>query len=103
MGDKGNIVDNEELASRLVEVLRALAHPLRLRLVATLCREPQTVGALSAGLRVRQSMVSQHLAVLRMVGLVEADRTGGTATYSIREPGLRRLVACLADCRQGGQ
>lgn len=102
MAEKGNIVKDVELARRLAEVLKALAHPLRLRLVASLCREPQTVGALCAELDVRQSMVSQHLAVLRMVGLVEADRGGGTATYSIREPGLQRLIACLADCNKGG-
>jgi DNA-binding transcriptional ArsR family regulator len=103
MAERWNIVHDIELAHRLAEVLKALAHPLRLRLVASLCREPQAVGGLCTELGVRQSMVSQHLAVLRMVGLVEADRAGGIATYSIREPGLRKLVECLADCRKGGQ
>jgi len=103
MTGQDSIIHDEDVAQRLAEVLKALAHPLRLRLVASLCRAPQTVGGLCTELGVRQSLVSQHLAVLRMVGLVEADRAGGTATYSIKEPGLQRLVGCLTECRGGGQ
>ena len=43
----------------------------------------------------RQAAVSQHLAPLRMLGLVAVDRTGGTATYSLKEPLLRSLVNCF--------
>jgi DNA-binding transcriptional ArsR family regulator len=93
------IIHEPEIAERLAEVLKALAHPLRLRLVASLCQEERNVQELCALLEARQALVSQHLSVLRMVGLVAAERSGGTATYSIKEPGLRNLVKCLTGCQ----
>jgi DNA-binding transcriptional ArsR family regulator len=93
------IISEPEKAERLAEVLKALAHPLRLRLVATLCQDERNVQELCGLLDARQALVSQHLSVLRMVGLVAAERSGGTATYSIKEPGLRNLVKCLTGCQ----
>ncbi len=99
---KSNIVEDLERAQQLAEMLKAVAHPLRLRSIAALCEDPQTVSQLCQRLDVRQSLVSQHLAVLRMVGLVHVDRTGGRATYSIKEQGLRNLIACVTDCKKEG-
>ncbi len=99
MGHALEIVNEPGRADRLAEVLKALAHPLRLRLVAALCLEERNVAQLCALLDARQALVSQHLSVLRMVGLLSADRSGGTATYSIMEPNLRNLVACLTGCQ----
>ena len=96
---KNNIVEDVERAQQLAEMLKAVAHPLRLRSIAALCENPLTVTQLCQRLEVRQSLVSQHLAVLRMVGLVHVDRNGGHATYSIKEQGLRNLIACVTDCR----
>ncbi|MBM4353165.1 MAG: helix-turn-helix transcriptional regulator [Deltaproteobacteria bacterium] len=90
---------DEERAERLAEVLKGIAHPLRLRLVAALCKGDHTVTDLTEKLGVRQSAVSQHLAPLRLLGLVSVDRTGGKATYSLAEPHLRNLVDCLLGCR----
>ena len=96
------LVEDQELAIRLAQVLKAIAHPLRLQLVACLCHQELNVTEMCGKLGIKQSLVSQHLAVLRMVGLVSADRSGGTATYSLKEPGLRKLVACLTGCQRGG-
>ena len=96
---KNDIVEDLERAQQLAEMLKAVAHPVRLRSIAALCESPQTVTQLCERLDVRQSLVSQHLAVLRMVGLVHADRNGGRATYSIKEQGLRSLIACVTDCK----
>lgn len=90
---------DEDRAEKLAEVLRGMAHPLRLRMVAALCESDRTVTDLTAMLGVRQSAVSQHLAPLRLLGLVSVDRTGGKATYSLAEPHLRTLVDCLLGCR----
>jgi DNA-binding transcriptional ArsR family regulator len=99
MSQAAKILQEEDFANRLAEVLKALAHPLRLRLVAALCQEDRNVQQLCTLLDVRQSLVSQHLSVLRMVGLLSADRSGGTATYTLKEPNLRNLVACLTGCK----
>lgn len=101
MAQAAIIIDDMARAEQLAEVLKAVAHPLRLRLVAALCEDPRNVTDLCERLGARQTLVSQHLAVLRMSGLVSVDRTGGRSTYSIKEPGLRNLVACLTDCKRG--
>jgi ArsR family transcriptional regulator len=100
---EGAIAASQDKAQRLAEILKALAHPLRLRLVAALCQKEQTVTSLCERLEVRQALVSQYLSVLRMVGIVHANRQGGTATYSIQEQGIRRLLNCLGDCRKRGR
>jgi DNA-binding transcriptional ArsR family regulator len=101
MGEAAMIIDDMDTAEQLADVLKAVAHPLRLRAVAALCEAPKNVTELCERLGVRQALASQHLAVLRMSGLVSVDRTGGHSTYSIREPGLRNLIACLTGCKRG--
>jgi DNA-binding transcriptional ArsR family regulator len=78
--------------------MKGLAHPTRLRIVSRLCRADATVTELCNELGVGQSLVSQHLSPLRMLGLVRVDRAGGKASYSLAEPRLRSLVDCLASC-----
>jgi hypothetical protein len=42
--------------------------------------------------------VSQELRILRMSGLVGAERSGGFASYSLAEPRLKELLKCLDKC-----
>ena len=92
---------SDERACQLAEILKGIAHPLRLRIVTLLCERDHTVTELTNRLEARQSLVSQHLAPLRLLGLVTVDRRGGRATYSLGEPHLRTLVGCLLECRKG--
>lgn len=87
-----------ERAELLAEMLRAVAHPLRLRIVAQLCDGDLHVGALVDRLSAPQAIVSQQLRVLRMGGLVEVTREGGRGVYRLREPRLRDLVSCMEGC-----
>ena len=85
-------------APLLAEILKGLAHPLRLQMISLLCEGDMCVNELCETLSVRQSQVSQHLAPLRHLGLVSVDRSGGRATYSLAEPLLKQLVTCLSSC-----
>jgi ArsR family transcriptional regulator len=87
-----------ERAAHVAEVLKAVAHPLRLRIVATLCRGDESVGALAERLGAAQPIVSQQLRILRSNGLVEASREDGFAVYRIAEPALHDLVCCMERC-----
>jgi DNA-binding transcriptional ArsR family regulator len=80
------------------ELLKAIAHPLRLRIVAVLCEGEQHVGALAARLGVPQAIVSQQLRLLRMRELVRVSRANGHAHYSLAEARLRRVLLCLEGC-----
>jgi DNA-binding transcriptional ArsR family regulator len=85
-------------ALRLADLLRAMAHPLRLRIIALLCHEDINVGTLATRLSAAQAIVSQHLRILRMSRLVDVARQGGCARYRLAEPALRELVRCMEAC-----
>jgi len=86
------------LAARASEVIKALGHPLRLRLIAILCEDDEHVTGLAEQLGVQQSVVSQQLRILRIQGLVEVSRSNGFAYYRLAEPKLRELIRCVESC-----
>ena len=70
---------------------RALAHPVRIRVLEILVRGGHTVQALQQALTLDQPTVSQHLAVLRHQDIVVAEKQGSSVRYRLRDP----LVADL--------
>lgn len=76
-------------------LLKALANRHRLVIICQLIEKERSVGELAALLNVRDSTVSQHLALLRRDGLVEARRDGQTIWYSIGSAPARELVGTL--------
>jgi len=83
----------------VVADLEALAHPVRLRLLAALAANPGRVCVcdLERIVPVKQPTVSHHLRILRKAGLVDSERQGLWAHYRLR----REAVAALA-ARVGG-
>lgn len=73
-------------------MLRALASPHRLRLLHLLGSGPCEVNELVRVSGIPQAAVSQHLAALRGVGLVEATRDGRFVRYRLADPDI--LAAC---------
>jgi len=90
--------DRRVRCAHLAEVLKALAHPERLRIVALLCEGEWNVGELAKRLGLAPAAVSQQLSILRMRGLVAAQRRQGFACYRLAIPRLRQLVRCLEGC-----
>jgi ArsR family transcriptional regulator len=73
-------------------LLRALASPHRLRIIHLLGERPREVHELADELRMGQATVSQHLASMRNVGLVEATRDGRSVRYQLTDAQI--LAAC---------
>lgn len=67
------------------ELLKALAHPMRLRLVHELERAPRCVHELVEASGAPQPLVSQHLRVLRDAGLVTATRQAREVHYALAD------------------
>lgn len=80
------------------EVIKSLGHPLRLRLLDALESGATTVTELRFLCGATQSMVSQQLAVLRGHGVVSARRDGPFVHYSISEPKVHHILACIRGC-----
>jgi ArsR family transcriptional regulator len=92
------IASDPERAGHVADVLKAVAHPLRIRIVAILCRGEENVTALAEKVGASQAIVSQQLRILRSHGLVAASRQGGFARYRLVEQNLRGLVRCMENC-----
>ncbi len=82
----------DEITTLQAEVLRTLASPRRLEILHRLAVGPCEVGRLADDLGLSQPNVSQHLAVLRGSGLVDADRDGREVRYRLADPDV--IVAC---------
>lgn len=82
----------DEIATLQAEVLRALAHPRRLQIMHRLAEGPVEVSTLAAELGISQPNASQHLAVMRTAGVVDAERVGREVRYRISDPDV--IVAC---------
>ena len=92
------LVDEPSLAEKAAEVLKAVGHPIRLRIIALLCEANANVGELAERLAVPQAIISQQLRILRMRGLAGVTRAEGHATYWLAEPHLRDLIGCVSGC-----
>lgn len=80
----------------LVRLGRALAEPMRVRILALLARGSLFGQELAEKLRVTPPTVSRHLAVLRSAGLVRVQRERTTHYYHLDGEGLRRMALLLS-------
>ena len=81
-----------ELSQFKAEFFKALAHPLRIRILDALRAGEVSVNELSAQLHVEQSNLSQQLGVLRSRNLVVGRKEGNNVYYSVRDPEIFRLL-----------
>ena len=88
-------------AADVAETFKALGHPIRLGIISILAKRDARVGELCEILDARQAAVSQQLRILRMSGLVATIKDGGVPLYTLAEPRLRDLLACLGGCERG--
>jgi DNA-binding transcriptional ArsR family regulator len=82
---------------RQASLIRALAHPTRLRILEILAQEECCVCHLTAILKQRQPYVSQQLMVLRSQGLVLDRKDGVMVYYRLADQGIAKLISLTRD------
>ena len=82
-------------AERASELLKSLANRHRLLIVCHLIEGERSVGQLTGFLGIRDTTVSQHLALLRKDGIASARREGQTVFYAIANPAARQVLETL--------
>ena len=75
--------------------LRAIAHPLRLAILCELSAGPRNVSELLACTGAPQSNLSQHLAKLRMLGILQCERRSQHIYYHVADPAYLRIIEAL--------
>ena len=81
-----------DLQAFKAEFFRALAHPVRIRLLEALGTGERTVQELQQALRLDQPLVSQQLAVLRAKNVVTPRKVGTTVRYALGDPLIADLL-----------
>jgi DNA-binding transcriptional ArsR family regulator len=85
------------LVEHIVARLRAIADPVRVRILARLQQGAAPVGQLAAELEVGQASMSKHLAILRQAGIIAAERDGNHTICRIRDPSIKQLCTLVCD------
>ena len=82
-------------AKKASELMRSLSNQHRLLIVCQLIDGERSVGELVDFLGIRDTTVSQHLALLRKDGIVTTRRDGQTIYYSILSHQARQVLETL--------
>jgi DNA-binding transcriptional ArsR family regulator len=82
--------------SELAELLKAIAHPVRLCIVRGLAEKGGcNVSHMQSCLEIPQSTISQHLQKLRAAGIITGARNGLEVNYQISDQRIVQLVRVL--------
>nr|QCO92847.1 hypothetical protein [uncultured bacterium] len=100
--EPAGLVPGDHVPGGLVETLKALADPTRLRILRYLSREPMTPSQLSRQLRLRAPTVVHHLKELRLAGLVQISfLVEDEKRYALRREALDGLRTLMEDFLSG--
>jgi DNA-binding transcriptional ArsR family regulator len=92
-----------EHLSQAAECLRTLAHPHRLRIVQMLLGGRYPVGELADACGIPSHMASEHLRLMQRCGFLAMEKEGRRVYYTIAEPHLASIMACIESRFDGGR
>ena len=79
------------------EVLKALSHPTRRKVLAMLKNGPLASGEIAAAFDVAWPTMTMHLSTLKDAGLVSAERDGTSIRYRLNASVMEETAAALLD------
>lgn len=86
----------DTFAEKYAEMFKALAHPIRLKIVCGLCeKEECNVSKMVEKLGVAQPMVSQHLNILKNAGVITGYKKGTQICYKVTNKDVKKIVASM--------
>ena len=86
--------DRAELTA---EILKAVAHPVRLIVLNAIAEDEKTVSELNRLVNIDQSTLSRHLAQLKRAGLVSERRDGTRIYHRLANPCVLQLQVCAEE------
>ncbi|UCE49966.1 MAG: winged helix-turn-helix transcriptional regulator [Phycisphaerales bacterium] len=88
---------DKEVAEHVAEVMKAVAHPVRLRIIELLEKREKCVGDIVEAVGGKQAITSQHLNMMRDKGVLSSRRDGNKVFYRIENKNVIKLLACISD------
>ncbi|MDQ3192718.1 MAG: metalloregulator ArsR/SmtB family transcription factor [Bacteroidota bacterium] len=94
-----NKIESEKL-ELAAEVLKSIAHPIRLTIISLLENgEKLSVTEIYETLGVEQAIASHHLSILKAKGVVVSIREGKNSFYYLKHNCLSEILHCLNKCK----
>lgn len=90
-------MENTKKYEGTAEILKAIAHPVRLCIIKGLMDKKCNVSHMQECLELPQSTVSQHLSILRAKGIIKGERNGLEITYSVVNEDVKKIINALYD------
>ncbi len=95
---------DKKVAEHVAEVLKAVAHPVRLQIVELLEANEMCVGDIVAAVGGKQAITSQQLNMMKDKGVLNCRRNGTKVYYRIENKNVVRLLHCIYDhCDKKGR
>ncbi len=99
MHDNGlaELMAHEEDIERASRSMKAIAHPLRLKILCTLGSNEVSVQEIVEQVGTSQSNISQHLAILRDKGILAARKDANRVFYRVGDARTLRLIGMMRE------
>ncbi|OFY99066.1 MAG: transcriptional regulator [Bacteroidetes bacterium RIFCSPLOWO2_12_FULL_31_6] len=82
------------------EMLKAIAHPIRISIVNILDGDKKlNVTEIFQLLNVEQAVASHHLSILKNKGVLLSERKGKNCNYYLKHQRLSQIIACIDKCQ----
>jgi len=90
---------NPEQLERAANMLKAIAHPMRIAIINYLeDGRKLTVTEIHELLKIEQSTTSHHLGILKDKGVLASNRDGKNTYYYLKNDNLSNIVDCISRC-----
>jgi ArsR family transcriptional regulator len=94
------LLEKDEDINKATKALKAMAHPLRLKILCVLKSDELPVLEIVEQVGSSQSNISQHIDILRTKGIIESRRDGNKILCKVKDEKILKLVANMqADIR----
>lgn len=92
-----NLIDKQEHIEMAARSLKAIAHPLRLKILCVIGDQEACVQEIVDAAGTSQSNISQHLAILREKGVLQTRKDANRVFYSVTDPRTLQLVSLMRE------
>jgi len=89
------MIFSEEQVSFTSELLKSIAHPIRLKVLCFLMDGEKTVGEIEKEFGSTISNISQHLTILRKMNIINRRKEANFMYYSIKDERILKLISTL--------
>jgi len=91
------LLDRDEDVERASRSLKAMSHPLRLKILCTLGDQEVSVQDIVEFVGTSQSNISQHLAILRDKGILTSRKDANRVFYRVSDARTLKLIGMMRD------